>query len=262
MERSGRLKGLFFIHLKKDLAQEDLAWINAAEKSPDPQPNQTPYGIDREIQRKLAELRTDLDSFSEVEAHTLMLSGYKMAADHARALDRKFKESGGVGTWGGFDIQAPQGGWPFLNIAAIASKPADTSDLRRMDLEKQLEVGKNRMLKAWKLVPWLRTLSWILTAALLAAVVLLVWYYRDNTWCLSVWQVVLWIVLALLGVVLPWLAVVLNPRNAVTGKGIKFCMAALGWAVAWLHLWLIDPLFLQRGRVDRLLRLPVKEEKC
>jgi hypothetical protein len=32
--------------------------------------------VDKDLQRKLAGLRTDLDSFSEVEAYSLMLSGY------------------------------------------------------------------------------------------------------------------------------------------------------------------------------------------
>jgi predicted acylesterase/phospholipase RssA len=40
----------------------------------------TDYGINREVQRRLARLRTDLDSFADAEAFSLMYSGYKMSA--------------------------------------------------------------------------------------------------------------------------------------------------------------------------------------
>ena len=37
------------------------------------------FGVHPEIQDFLSKVRTDLDSFSEVEAYSLMLDGYRMA---------------------------------------------------------------------------------------------------------------------------------------------------------------------------------------
>jgi hypothetical protein len=45
------------------------------------------YGIDPDVQRAMAELRTDLDAFSDDEAYALMAAGYLMTThDLANAL--------------------------------------------------------------------------------------------------------------------------------------------------------------------------------
>ena len=41
-------------------------------------PDETSCGIAKRVQALLASVRTDLDSFSDVEAYALMLSGYRM----------------------------------------------------------------------------------------------------------------------------------------------------------------------------------------
>jgi predicted acylesterase/phospholipase RssA len=261
MSRSGRIKGLFFVHLKKDLAQEDIAWVGCPESDPPSQPNQTPYGIDRDIQRCLAEIRTDLDSFTDVEAFSLMLSGYLMAEEHAKALDASCRANGGIGPWGGFDIYVPRGDWPFLKLAPIAAKPCNTSDLRRIDLEKQLTVGKELVFKAWKLVPWLIAMKYVLIVLLAVSVVALgwlVWEKRDTVIGFTTWEISVAVILFLASLLLPsW--VVLSPRKAGKERLVKICIAFLGWIAAWVHLAVIDPAFLRHGRVERLLRLPGDE---
>lgn len=46
----------------------------------------TPYRVHRELERNLAGMRTDLDSFTEVEAYCLMASGYQMTREYAPDL--------------------------------------------------------------------------------------------------------------------------------------------------------------------------------
>ena len=79
-QRSGRIRGLMFLHLKLDLDIESVDWIG--EQSPEdpvkPDPI-TDYDLPKELQGKLANIRTDLDSFSDVEGFALMSSGYRMA---------------------------------------------------------------------------------------------------------------------------------------------------------------------------------------
>ena len=69
-----------FLHLKLDLDIESVDWIG--EQSPEdplkPDP-MTDYDLSKELQGKLAAIRTDLDSFSDVEGFALMTSGYRMA---------------------------------------------------------------------------------------------------------------------------------------------------------------------------------------
>ena len=58
-------------------------------------------------------------------------------------------------------------------------------------------------------------------------------------------------VATLLFPVLRWL----NPRKAMQGYLGKLAVAIVGWVLTNLHLRLFDPLFLRRGRVERLLKL-------
>jgi predicted acylesterase/phospholipase RssA len=84
--RSRLLRGLMFVHLKNDLDVDPVDWVDCPDpysaddemaRRPERKGNLTRYGIDRKIQQSLAGIRTDLDSFSDVEAFALMTSGYR-----------------------------------------------------------------------------------------------------------------------------------------------------------------------------------------
>jgi len=85
--RSGVLRGLMVVHLKKGLPAPPRDWNGCQEPysreddalPPSYSQGEALYGIDPEVQRALAELRTDLDSFSDDEAYSLMAAGYAMA---------------------------------------------------------------------------------------------------------------------------------------------------------------------------------------
>jgi predicted acylesterase/phospholipase RssA/tetratricopeptide (TPR) repeat protein len=81
MEQGGLLKGAMFIHLKRDLDVVPVDWIGCEEPRDSSIQEGAPlteYGIRKEVQELLAGIRTDLDSFSDVEAYALMASGYRM----------------------------------------------------------------------------------------------------------------------------------------------------------------------------------------
>jgi predicted acylesterase/phospholipase RssA len=95
LKRSGVLRGLMVVHLKKGLPAPPHDWTGCREPySPEDDAlppgigsNRPDYGIDEDVQRALAELRTDLDAFSDEEAYSLMAAGYAMAKyELARAL--------------------------------------------------------------------------------------------------------------------------------------------------------------------------------
>ncbi len=126
--RAGLLRGLMLVHLKKDLNVDPVDWVDcpdphgaSAEARPaDLRGPLTSYGVAKEIQKRLAALRTDLDSFSDLEALALMASAYRMTA-------HEFPDS-----VPGFP--APAAGpvpWPFLTaLDAWMTTPVQSSDER------------------------------------------------------------------------------------------------------------------------------------
>jgi hypothetical protein len=108
---AGVLQGLMFVHLTKDLDQSTITTEQAAKKPP-PAAAQHPcteYHVRKDIQRKLSEIRTDLDSFSDAEAYALMASGYLMTL-HGLTHDAlpTLIEDGAAAV--------PQGTWSFLRV--------------------------------------------------------------------------------------------------------------------------------------------------
>ncbi|NOZ54787.1 MAG: patatin family protein [Gammaproteobacteria bacterium] len=125
---SQSLQGLFFIHMKKELETMPVDWINCDDPTM-PVSNKssmTSYSIDKDIQHKLAALRTDLDSFSDVEAYSLMLSGYLMTERHFKELNVQHQYDKQPGSWGNFNANAPRGEWEFLKLESILKEPENS----------------------------------------------------------------------------------------------------------------------------------------
>jgi predicted acylesterase/phospholipase RssA len=85
-KRGGALRGLMWVHLREELEPDAIDWTGCLDRFSRedeglPKKEEEPftgYGVHREIQDALARLRTDLDSFSDAEAHALMCSAYLM----------------------------------------------------------------------------------------------------------------------------------------------------------------------------------------
>ena len=90
---SSQLTGLFYMHLKKDLHANPVKWKYSKEPTRKiwlkqgftGNVNQTSYGILKEVQEQVANLRTDLDAFTDTEAFALMYSGYCQADTECRS---------------------------------------------------------------------------------------------------------------------------------------------------------------------------------
>jgi predicted acylesterase/phospholipase RssA len=250
------LQGLFFIHTKKGLEPSPIDWIDCQDPAIvlKEASSVTDYGVDKDLQRKLAAIRTDLDSFTEVEAYSLMLSGYLMTEYQFKELDKQHKRDGELGTWGGFDIEAPRGDWLFRKLEGLIKEPENSPDARRADLGKQLDVASALAFKIWKLSPFLRSLSRVLGVAALVLLVWLVykyWYWGLNV---SVGKVIILLVLLGVGILFPvfkWL----NPEKAARGYLRKALIAVTGFVVTNIHLSIFDRMFLSRGKLERLLKL-------
>jgi predicted acylesterase/phospholipase RssA len=249
--RSGLLKGLAFLHLKKDLDADPVDWrecqdpVDASDETrpADWRGVETRYNMPKAVQRLLAGIRTDLDSFTEVEAFSLMTSGYRMA-------ERE------VGKLGVFDGPRVAASWRFLEIEPVL-RPGRGYD----ELVRQLRTARLVFGKVWLLARPLTLFAGALALALLYGLWRL---WEENQSALigiSVRSLGIFLVGTALVFLVPTLVRVVRYRETLKAMGLKALVAAVLAVVMKLHLLLFDPLFLRLGRAGRLIAMRKAGEK-
>lgn len=238
--RGGLLKGLMFVHLKKDLEIAPVDWIDCQEPSQRIATRPlTSYGVQRHVQRQLSAIRTDLDSFSEVEAYALMTSGYLMIEEALRNPILGFPIS-----------ERTREEWRFLRIEPLMKDANQNTPLTR-----QLKVASSLFFKVWLLMRQLQ----ILAGALVVLLLCLLGYATYISWNGEILTLTVggafWIVLAaaLSLLSLGLIAKLVNYRKTASEILIGIGMATIGFLLARLHLHVFDKLFLWQGSLRRLL---------
>jgi predicted acylesterase/phospholipase RssA len=242
--RSGLLRGLVFLHLKKGLEPDPVDWVRCQDPTPAVRREPlTEYGVQKHVQRRLAAIRTDLDSFSDTEAYALMLSGYRM-------LDRELQSGALDFALGALQRNGSESsGWHFLAADAALRDPNPQSRTMRL-----LQVADRIAFKVWRRSRGLQ-IGAAGIATLVLALLILGWpawsgvpLWRE--WTLSLGQIA--IAMVALVVVLAGLPVLrlLNIRKTFQQVAIGFGMATVGFIAARLHLHVFDQLFLWLGRLD------------
>ncbi len=280
-----RLRGLFFVHLKKDFPIVCENWVGCRDPAGHIDENgELPYGITLALQHQIARIRTDLDAFSDVEAYSLMASGYLMAKQEAGAIMDRCRQFGHTAKWDPFNVSASgdEAGWPFLSLAGYLDSKTDAPKIRK-DIQKQLSVAGSRFFKAWRLDNLLKTigvLMVLLFSGLLGLVIRTNW---GQTLSITVGGIV---VVATVAVLLPlavrsllagvksrWRKKEAGPQpGAETATGLLLRMARtlsiekglrtiawdasvalVGTLLARFHLDIVSPAFRERGSLNRLL---------
>ncbi|HEU0076796.1 MAG TPA: patatin-like phospholipase family protein [Longimicrobiaceae bacterium] len=238
------LRGVAFLHLQRDLPVAAVDWVDCPEPEDlfgdrTRRPKEaTEYGIPTEIQRLLAGIRTDLDSFHRAEAYALMTSGYRMAA---RYLPEAFPGTAGP---------SPDGKkWFFQDVERIfEEREGDTGRYER--LKELLAVSGSVGFKAWRISRHARdgTLAALLVlASVVGSALLLTGVGRTLVLWVALSPVVLAAV-ALLGLLLGFFRVtrgIGRMAGVVTGTA----MGLVGWLVAGLYLVTLDRLYLWEGEL-------------
>ncbi len=245
--RSGLLRGLMVIHLRKDLPVTPVDWVGcddplslvedrAEERAEEPiEHEETEYEIPIGIQRALAAVRTDYDAFHESESLTLMLSGYRMT-EHSFRADPSLAAL--------TDGETPSDDWDFLSVQAVLRDYTSREHLRKV-----LAVSARRRFKPWLASERLRQVSWVagIGAAALAAIV---GAFSANAVLLNGAGAVL---LLLATVIAIWIG---RRLSASTDLPVMVARLVYGlWAVVTgpitgrMQLWLLDRLYLRFGRL-------------
>ncbi|MBF4516995.1 patatin-like phospholipase family protein [Flavobacterium sp. ANB] len=155
---------LYIVHLKKGLGQLPVSWINCTDVNRrilhdaeiEDINELLDYGLMKKIQQQLSEIRTDLDSFNELESYALMFSGYQQTINE---VDYKSDHT--------------QAQWKFKNIEASCTLPAKESRLIN-----QLTVSSYVPFKILRLSKPLRYITILLGIAI--SLFLVIYFY--NNW--------------------------------------------------------------------------------
>lgn len=244
-----------FMHLRKGLPTTGIAWLNAIGEPAEPDkvvrpasPPSAPedFAVAEPVQDLLSKVRTDLDSFSEVEAHSLMLDAYRMTAAVIPTVPQ-------IASLGAAPIPEAQARWKFVDIASYMQQPTEY-------YLQQLEAASEKFLKVSRLIrpKWLGEA--LRLAVLLVPVVLLLYL----AWLLRNCELSLGTLLsiAIIGAVVyfsrslierfSWLRRLRSYRQMLVRLLGRALFSVLLCPLLWLHLRFINPLFLKLGSIDKL----------
>jgi predicted acylesterase/phospholipase RssA len=249
--RASLLRGFMFVHLKDDLDVDPIDWLGCLDPfdaSDDSRPAYrrgpfTRYGIAKDIQELLAGVRTDLDSFSDVEAFALMTSAYRMT-------EHEFRYSKCVE---GFPEPAEDYQWDFLTVEEGMKGSGPKYDY----LKRQLGASHALAFKVWKLSKPLQITAMVLAVIAVAFAVWATFHWAASTVVprITLWQIAVFIVSFVIVSLIPvlfgkWVKRVIRWRDTVKVIALGVAMALLGWILARLHLHVFDPMFLRGGSLD------------
>ena len=242
--RSRLLKGLVFLHLKKDLDADPMDWRDCQDPfdaSDEARPEArrgvlTQYGMQKSVQRLLSGIRTDLDSFTELEAHALMLSGYRQA-------ELEYSRLPGTGRSAG-----PRPAWRFLQVEDLLSPGRSFEEVTR-----QLRIGAQTAFKVWLLYPMLTAVG---VALLLTAAfgVYRLWQANQAVTLVTVQGLGYFVLIAGATLLAPQVVALIRFRQTARGLGLKSVLGVVLALVFKLHLGVFDPIFRRRGSIRWILR--------
>jgi predicted acylesterase/phospholipase RssA len=200
------------------------------------------FGVDTKVQERLSRVRTDLDSFTQVEAWSLGLDAYRMTSDEVSRTPAVAALAGAA---------APnEKYWAFGAVAPEIDDPSPAF-LRHLD------AAGERFFKPAALMPGLRHLPKLLAAALVAA--LLVWQWDEITsGTVPVWGVLVALVFVA-GYLFTGTTPVLRQASGFLPSFVGPIVLAIPlWLLSWVVLLLVNPLFLALGKAARVVRAPTE----
>ncbi len=200
----------------------------------------------------LSNIRTDLDSFTDIEAFSLMYDGYCLSGDE---IAQRAQLSYSAPTPQDRDAKRDRN-WRFLAIRGVIKAQPEK-------LLTHLKIGSYKLFKVWRLLPWLRGCGIALLSVLgffLFWLMLFVYPRQRVPGVDSIYQKVN--TFRALGVTLLTLAIygsfylfpptwrrVFTLRSLPRRLALSLAVATVGWIAVKIHLAVFDWLFLNVGKI-------------
>ncbi|WP_348799658.1 patatin-like phospholipase family protein [Flavobacterium adhaerens] len=234
------LAKLSIVHLKNGLAQLPVSWIDCTDvnrgilydKEIEDENALLKYGLMKKIQKRLSEVRTDLDSFNDLEAYALMYSGYKQMIHE-------------IGT-----VNKDKVDWKFLKISESCTYPA-----KDKKLVKQLKVSSFVPFKIVRMSNFIKFLVIGIGSVLLLTTL----YYLIYNWNnpepfkqinISFKLIGFTLIIFLVGFLSKFLAKIINIESIVKQKIALLVLITVGWIFFNIYIWIFNPLYNKFGKVN------------
>ena len=134
--RTKLIRGLMFLHMKDGLDADIVRLKFSQEPYEMHRMPLSPLGVRKDFQKAVAEIRTDLDAFSEDETNALMACGYRMATTCFERDLRQFEEL----------YEKPVArDWPFKAMLTEVESMAPSTPRRKELLEALAEGSKCKL---------------------------------------------------------------------------------------------------------------------
>jgi predicted acylesterase/phospholipase RssA len=249
--RSLQLRGLMYVHLTKGLGTQPVDWVYCDDPSPAPPPGGlTEFDMRKDVQRLLADIRTDLDSFSDAEAYALMLSGYRMTEyelEQRRVLE------------GVPQSTEPAPNWRFMAVDDRLKTASADPKSDYQSLVKQLKVASQVAFKIWRLRRGLQIFAAALALFVIGAagygILSVLGSEELSNRPIIKYSQLIWAFLTMIAVMVgslilgSFLMKIVRYKKTLTRALVHLGMSIFGFLVARLHLHVFDWMYLRLGRV-------------
>ena len=247
-----QINRLYTAHLKSDLENPPISWKFCTDPPrklvyssvPDLENGLTKYGVLYKVQLYLSQVRTDLDSFNDVESYALMYSGYEQLKNEYKTKDNISNKFFG------------EKSWKFLQMKDYLTKPNKAAEK-----EKLFQVASRVPFKMYYLSKTVKIIVLVSALALGSFLFAFVNPWNEKAWNYSLLDVtakfiVITILLFLVGIFSKVLANLLNIKSVVRKKVALVGFIILGWIICNLYLLLLNKQY------NRIGRLEEKDEKA
>jgi uncharacterized membrane protein len=194
----------------------------------------TPYGILKDSQERIAQIRTDLDAFHNTEAWALMYDGYRQV-HQGLAVD-------------GEPAVKQEKDWAFLNI-----KDYLTEENKEGEVKKLLQLSSRVPFKVYEMLGGKR-ITYVLGTLLGAGLIYLAYRWLNTEPAkvsISKWKIVTMVAVFVVGLLFKPAAILLDPKGFIQKKAVRVGVAILGFVICLTYIGCFNWVYLKKGKLKQ-----------